>query len=207
MGAIVGLGVGVGLLLIFLAYTGGGPERRRRAVGLVDSMRSSTRQASPPVPNRSRGAKGRVGDGGVYGHRDRDGGAGIALLAGLAAASVPVLLLRRRVNQQIKARQESWPDAVDQLTSAIRAGLSLPEAVADLARRGPEPLRMSFAEFDAEYRVRGSFPDALRRFIIGGPGRRSRMCVVAYRATLAAAISANVPCGHQRSAPGGLANA
>ncbi|RZP28970.1 MAG: type II secretion system protein F, partial [Acidimicrobiales bacterium] len=40
MGAIVGLGVGVGLLLIFLAYTSGGSERRRpsRRVGRLDAL-------------------------------------------------------------------------------------------------------------------------------------------------------------------------
>jgi tight adherence protein B len=37
----------------------------------------------------------------------------------------------------------------------------LPEAVADLGRRGPEPLRLSFREFDAQYRAAGSFLRAL----------------------------------------------
>ena len=72
-----------------------------------------------------------------------------------------MLLLRRRILQHEKARQESWPDAVDQLASAVRAGLALPEAVADLARRGPEPLRLAFLEFDGEYRATGSFSRAL----------------------------------------------
>jgi len=85
----------------------------------------------------------------------------VALLAAVASASVPVVLLRRRIVQQNKARQDSWPDAVDQLASAVRAGLSLPEAVADLGRRGPEPLRLSFREFDAQYRATGSFLRAL----------------------------------------------
>ena len=162
MGAIIGLGVGVGLLLIFLAYTSGRPERRRpsRRVGRLDALIHAAgiaRLSRTGLVGASVGSAMVVFTVTVI----VTAVPVVALLAGLAAASVPVLLLRRRVNQQIKARQEAWPDAVDQLTSAIRAGLSLPEAVADLSRRGPEPLRMSFAEFDAEYRVRGSFPDAL----------------------------------------------
>lgn len=85
----------------------------------------------------------------------------VAVLAGVSSASVPVVLLRRRIAQQGKARQQAWPDAVDQLASAVRAGLALPEAVADLSRRGPASLRMSFAEFDAEFRATGSFACAL----------------------------------------------
>jgi tight adherence protein B len=85
----------------------------------------------------------------------------VAALAGVAAASVPIVLLRRRIAQQTKARQQSWPDAVDQLASAARAGLALPEAVSDLTRRGPVPLRTSFSDFDAEYRATGSFARAL----------------------------------------------
>lgn len=85
----------------------------------------------------------------------------VALLAAIGAAGLPIVLLRRRIAQQEKARQDSWPDAVDQLASAVRAGLALPEAVCDLARRGPVALRMSFAEFDVEYRATGSFSRSL----------------------------------------------
>jgi len=85
----------------------------------------------------------------------------VALLAAIASAGVPVVLLRRRIAQQATARQEAWPDAVDQLASAVRAGLPLPEAVCDLSRRGPVALRLSFAEFDVEYRASGSFSRAL----------------------------------------------
>src|SRR3712207_8865597 len=43
------------------------------------------------------------------------------------------------------------------LASAVRAGLSLPEALSALSTRGPEVLRPPFARFAAEYRSSGRF--------------------------------------------------
>jgi tight adherence protein B len=57
--------------------------------------------------------------------------------------------------------QGVWPDAIDHLASGVRAGLSLPEAVAALAERGPEPLRQPTATFAEEYHATGRFLDAL----------------------------------------------
>lgn len=84
-----------------------------------------------------------------------------ALLAAGLAATSPIVLLRRRARQRAAQRRASWPDAVDTLVSGVRAGLSLPEAVADLGRRGPIALRGQFTEFEAEYRANGSFTRAL----------------------------------------------
>ena len=56
-----------------------------------------------------------------------------------------------------------WPEAVDNLASAVRAGLSLPEALAQLGQRGPEPLREPFLAFGADYLVTGRFGESLDR--------------------------------------------
>ena len=80
-----------------------------------------------------------------------------ALIAGAVAAYLPILLLRRRAATRQKALRLAWPDAVDALVSAVRAGMSLPEAVGQLGVRGPEPLRSSFLLFESEYRATGSF--------------------------------------------------
>lgn len=86
-----------------------------------------------------------------------------ALLAGVVAGSLPVVALRRRAARRRRAIRASWPDAVDVLVSGVRAGMSLPEALGGLAVHGPEPLRASFAEFEAEHWATGSFPLALDR--------------------------------------------
>ena len=59
--------------------------------------------------------------------------------------------------------RELWPDVVDHLRSAIRAGLSLPEALIQLGVKGPEELRGEFAGFGADYRASGHFEAALQR--------------------------------------------
>ncbi len=85
----------------------------------------------------------------------------VALLAAVAAAATPVVLLRRRAAAARRAVRTAWPDAVDQLLASVRAGLSLPEAVADLARTGPVPLRPMFGRFADDHRVTGAFAQAL----------------------------------------------
>ncbi|MFA7323699.1 MAG: type II secretion system F family protein [Candidatus Nanopelagicales bacterium] len=86
----------------------------------------------------------------------------VALIAAGASSLIPVVLIRRRVAARQRLLREQWPDAVDALLSAVRAGLSLPEAVCALASKGPEALRPAFADFSADYRAAGSFNDALR---------------------------------------------
>ena len=80
-----------------------------------------------------------------------------AFIAGGVAAYLPIVLLRRRAAARQRALRSAWPDAVDALVSAVRAGMSLPEAVGQLGHRGPEPLRPSFRLFEREYRATGSF--------------------------------------------------
>ena len=81
-------------------------------------------------------------------------------LAGVFAvfgAVAPWLLLRRRVMRGRRERRQLWPYVIDDLASGIRAGLSLPEAVAAVAERGPLPMRPAFAAFAGKYRASGSF--------------------------------------------------
>ena len=85
----------------------------------------------------------------------------IALLFGGFAATVPVLLVRRRRGQRARELREVWPEAVDNLASGVRAGLSLPEALTQLSVRGPEQLRSAFGRFGADYRATGRFGESL----------------------------------------------
>jgi tight adherence protein B len=85
----------------------------------------------------------------------------VAVLAALTGALVPTLVRRRGEARRQRTVRAAWPDAVDTLASGVRAGLSLPEAVAAVATSGPEPLRPAFTAFAIEYRVTASFPRAL----------------------------------------------
>ncbi|MGQ7295079.1 type II secretion system F family protein [Quadrisphaera sp. KR29] len=87
----------------------------------------------------------------------------LALVLGAGASWGPVALLRGRARARAAAVRELWPDAVDHLASGVRAGLSLPEALAALAVHGPEPLRPAFADFADDHRATGRFLPALDR--------------------------------------------
>jgi tight adherence protein B len=76
---------------------------------------------------------------------------------------LPVAQVRRLADKRQADLREVWPEVVDNLASAVRAGMSLPEALAALATRGPEVLRSPFARFAAEYRSSGRFGACLDR--------------------------------------------
>ncbi|WP_030484921.1 type II secretion system F family protein [Nocardioides aequoreus] len=87
----------------------------------------------------------------------------VALVFGLMGGYLPVALVRGRAERRLRELAEVWPEAVDNLASAVRAGLSLPEALGGLAERGPEPLRPAFRDFAVDYQAGGRFSDALDR--------------------------------------------
>jgi tight adherence protein B len=82
---------------------------------------------------------------------------------GVMAAAAPVVLVRSTARRRRSQLRDVWPDVVDNLASAVRAGLSLPEALGQLSLRGPDQLRPSFAAFAHDYRASGRFNDSLDR--------------------------------------------
>jgi tight adherence protein B len=87
----------------------------------------------------------------------------VAAVFGIGAVYVPVAMLRGRARRRQRELADVWPEAVDNLASAVRAGMSLPEALAQLGERGPEPLRDPFTVFGVDYMVTGRFGDCLDR--------------------------------------------
>ncbi len=85
----------------------------------------------------------------------------LAVLGTIFGLWVPIWFVRARITRRRKEFSEAWPDAVDNLNSAIRAGLSLPESLIALAETGPPALRPSFAVFAQDYQTTGRFADSL----------------------------------------------
>lgn len=85
----------------------------------------------------------------------------VGVVFGVMAAAAPVAVLRGRAARRVREHAELWPDAVDNLASAVRAGLSLPEAVVQLGHRGPEGLREPFRRFGGDYQATGRFAESL----------------------------------------------
>ncbi|MGY1712511.1 type II secretion system F family protein [Geodermatophilus sp. SYSU D00758] len=162
-GALLGLALGVGLLLVWRS----GPRAPRR----VDR------------PARTGARRQRLAAAGLTGVTPAQLLAlqvGLALLAfvvvlvptrtvtvslvfGAFGAALPPLQVRRLAGRRQADLREIWPEVVDNLASAVRAGLSLPEALAALATRGPEVLRPPFARFAADHRSSGRFGECLDR--------------------------------------------
>jgi tight adherence protein B len=87
----------------------------------------------------------------------------VALCFALIAGYGPFALVRMRARRRRANLGELWPDAVDNITSGVRAGLALAEALSQLATRGPEELRPAFRAFAEDYRSSGRFHDCLDR--------------------------------------------
>lgn len=87
----------------------------------------------------------------------------VALCFAAMAGYAPLALVRMRARKRRAQLRDLWPDAVDNIGSAVRAGLALPEALSQLAIRGPEELRPAFAAFAEDYRTSGRFQDCLDR--------------------------------------------
>ena len=84
-----------------------------------------------------------------------------ALMAAFALALLPRSVLVRRKSRRAKIARAAWPDIVDDLSSAVRAGLPLPEAIVVSGSRGPQAIRHYFIRFGDDLRVDGRFNDAL----------------------------------------------
>jgi tight adherence protein B len=164
MGLVVGLGFGVGTLLVWLAWAvpRTPPTRRhtpaRRLRDLLD--RAGLAGTSPRgVLVVCVGLATVVGLAiQVLSHTPP-----VALAFAVIAGYLPIAALAGRARRRQRELAEVWPEAVDNLASAVRAGMSLPEALGQLSARGPEPLRSAFAAFAADYQVTGRFGDSLDR--------------------------------------------
>lgn len=165
MGALLGLLFGVGALLVWRS----GPRRPAR-----------TTNRGPRVSERLADALSQAGIESVTPGQLIGSSAGLAAVVLTLAAAVsrtvpiaiafamfaavaPITLVRYRQRRRRTELRDVWPEAVDNLASAVRAGLSLPEALSQLGIRGPHELRRPFQRFAEDYRATGRFSDCLDR--------------------------------------------
>ena len=83
--------------------------------------------------------------------------AALAVAAAAVAVVTPATVIGWRARARRSATRVVWPDVVDQLVSAVRSGLALPDSVVTLAHTGPALIRAAFAGFEAQYRATGNF--------------------------------------------------
>jgi tight adherence protein B len=163
MGAALGLGVGVGLLLVWLALTSPpAPVRESTRVGRTRLLLDRAGLAGTTVAGVwvVCGVLALVAFVAV---QVVSRTAPVSLTFGLLAGYLPLAMLAGRARRRQRELAEVWPEAVDNLASAVRAGMSLPEALTQLGHRGPEPLREPFLAFGIDYQVTGRFSESLDR--------------------------------------------
>lgn len=90
------------------------------------------------------------------------GGPVPAVVAGLFAASFPVAAYRQRRRANRAAAQEAWPRLIEEvriLTGSV--GRSIPQALFEVGRTGPEELRPAFAAAHREWLISTDFERTL----------------------------------------------
>ncbi|MFG6476377.1 type II secretion system F family protein [Microbacterium sp. P06] len=87
----------------------------------------------------------------------------LSAVAAMAAAFAPVAWLRARRTRLLRTRRGLWPDVCDLLIASVRAGMSLPDAVASLAYSAPPALRSAFAAFGRDVSASGHFDSSAVR--------------------------------------------
>jgi tight adherence protein B len=165
MGSVIGLTLGIGLLLVWQSRSRRPVVTHREGSSRADRLAQLLAQAGYPTirPHQLLGICAGVGVVGAAVTLAVTGSSTIAIAFGAFAGYTPVALVRARRRARVGELRDVWPDVVDNLASAVRAGLSLPEAVAQLGVRGPEPLRPAFRRFADDYRATGRFRDCLDR--------------------------------------------
>lgn len=163
MGALLGLGVGLGLLLIWSAFAL--PRQPKAATTdrgrVADLLVAADLNAVSPTSFLALCGMCAAVAAIVVEVATRT--PPVAVVAAVAAAYLPVTIIQGRARRRQRELSEVWPEAVDNLASAVRAGMGLPEAVAGLATRGPEPLQPAFAVFASDFQVSGRFGECLDR--------------------------------------------
>ena len=165
MGALVGLLFGLGVVLVIRAFAPSPTRRRSHAANWQAKTNDLLLRAGVEAVTPTQLVLVSVGFGMftyviafAISHAPV-----ISFAFALFAVLAPRAMLRWRAKQRTTELRAVWPEVVDNLASAVRAGLSLPEAVAAVADRGPHLLRPAFRRFADDYRATGRFGPSLDR--------------------------------------------
>jgi tight adherence protein B len=164
MGAFVGLLLGIGLLLVWRSGPRA-PVRGERGHRWCERREEALRQAGMSAVSPWQVLLAQLGCAvsATLAVQLMTGALAIAACFGCFGGAAPELAIRRLRARRREVLRELWPEVIDDLTSAVRAGMSLPEALTGLAGHGPAALREPFARFASAYRTNGRFSDCLDR--------------------------------------------
>ncbi len=85
----------------------------------------------------------------------------ISIAIATLSAALPFLIGQGRNLKRQREQEVAWPEAIDSLVSALQAGISISEALTQLALHGPKVLRPSFAQIQSNLLSLGNFEQVL----------------------------------------------
>lgn len=85
----------------------------------------------------------------------------ISIAIATLSAALPFLIGRGRNLKRQREQEVAWPEAIDSLVSALQTGISISEALTQLALHGPKVLRPSFAQIQSNLSSLGNFEQVL----------------------------------------------
>ena len=87
----------------------------------------------------------------------------LALPIGLFIASLPILYAKQKKQKQLREFERQFPDALDMLNRALRAGLALTGAIQIVADESPDPVAREFRVLFEENRLGLDMKEALKK--------------------------------------------
>jgi tight adherence protein B len=91
----------------------------------------------------------------------RFGKPALAPLTGIAAGAVPLIFLLLQRGKRLKAFIREFPDAIDMMTSALRAGHAFTRSMQLVADEAPDPVGIEFRRTFEEYNLGMQLRDVL----------------------------------------------
>jgi tight adherence protein B len=101
------------------------------------------------------------------------------VLFGIAAGAAPFVYVRHKAKQRLKQFEEQFPEAIDLIARALRAGHALPTALQMASEEVPDPVGAEFRLLFEQQNYGLSMTDALRGFAERVPLLDARFFVTA----------------------------
>jgi tight adherence protein B len=90
----------------------------------------------------------------------------VAIPAGFCVGWIPLIYAKQKKVKRVRKFEEQFPDALDMLTNALRAGMALSGAIQVVAEESPDPVAREFGILLEENRLGLDMKEALRK--LGG---------------------------------------
>ena len=90
----------------------------------------------------------------------------ISLPISVGAGAIPWIKSSAQERKKQKSIQDAWPEALDHINSAIKSGVSISQALANLAERGPIVLSPFFKEYKSQVSTTGNLELALKNLCL-----------------------------------------